>query len=52
MAQEKCGCGGEHQGCQACGADAIFSYWCETCQRSVAEKRCPYCGLKTQRKRE
>jgi predicted RNA-binding protein with PUA domain len=53
MSAEKCGCGGhkEEQGCQGCQADAIFIYWCDSCQRSVAEKRCPYCGLKAQKKK-
>lgn len=39
-------------GCGVCRRDAIFSYWCSSCNRSVAEKRCPYCGLKAQKKKE
>lgn len=54
MATDKCGCGGhEDQGsCASCHADDIFGYWCDTCSRSVPAKRCPYCGLKTQRKKD
>ncbi|MDO9308446.1 MAG: hypothetical protein Q7V04_05225 [Deltaproteobacteria bacterium] len=37
--------------CRACGISAPLAYWCETCQRQVAEKRCPGCGLKTVRVR-
>lgn len=53
MAQEKCGCGSDtHQGgCQACSAENIFAYFCTNCNRSVPEKRCPYCGLKSQKKK-
>ncbi len=52
MASETCGCGDKgHDGCAACGQDDIFGYWCETCKRSVAEKRCPFCGLKAQKKK-
>lgn len=50
---EKCKTGnreGEAR-CAACKGDEVFPYWCATCNRSVAEKRCPYCGLKTQRKK-
>ena len=49
----KCGCGGDkhEESCAACRRDDIFSYWCKTCNRSVSEKRCPYCGLKAQKKR-
>lgn len=51
MTGEKCGCGDkEKDGCAGCGVD-IFPYWCESCKRSVPDKRCPYCGLKSQRKR-
>jgi hypothetical protein len=51
--QEKQGSSGQEQqgGCAACKMDDIFSYWCKSCNRSVSEKRCPYCGLKAQRKR-
>lgn len=42
----------EQEGCAACRSDEIFAYWCETCQRSLPEKRCPYCGLKTRKKKE
>ena len=54
MEQKKCGCGDEQRqgGCAACLSEEILSYWCESCERSVAEKRCPYCGLKARRKRQ
>ena len=54
MTDGKCSCGEEHRegGCAGCRAEEIFSYWCKSCLRSVPEKRCPYCGLKTQKKKE
>jgi predicted RNA-binding protein with PUA domain len=53
MEQNKCACGKEHQekSCTACHSEEIFSYWCDSCERSVPEKRCPYCGLKARKKR-
>ncbi|HEY5513674.1 MAG TPA: hypothetical protein VIK40_08525 [Geomonas sp.] len=53
MTTKECGCSGEKpQGvCAACRGEAIFSYWCESCNRSVPEKRCPLCGLKARKKR-
>lgn len=50
---KQCGCGDElrDQGCAACRAEDFFLYWCKTCNRSVPEGRCPYCGLKTQKKK-
>lgn len=52
MTKKNCECGaGKEQGtCEACRREEIFTYWCKTCNRSVSEKRCPYCGLKAQRK--
>ncbi len=26
-------------------------YWCAFCDRAVAEKRCPFCGMKARKKR-
>ncbi|MBJ6798953.1 hypothetical protein [Geomonas propionica] len=40
------------KGCAACKREEIFPYWCQSCQRSVPEKRCPYCGLKAQKKKD
>jgi hypothetical protein len=54
MAENKCGCGGKHQqlgDCAACHGEAIFPYWCDSCERAVPEKRCPYCGLKARKQR-
>lgn len=52
MAEKGCSCGEKHEGgCAGCAMEEIFSYWCESCKRSVPEKRCPYCGLKSKRKR-
>lgn len=53
MATKQSGCSDKegHEGCAACRSEEIFAYWCKTCNRSVAEKRCPHCGLKTQKKR-
>lgn len=51
MEEKKCNCGEKHEGgCGGCSMDDIFTYWCEMCKRSVSDKRCPYCGLKTKRK--
>ena len=41
----------EQEGCAACRREQIFPYWCPSCNRSVPEKRCPYCGLKAQKKK-
>jgi predicted RNA-binding protein with PUA domain len=50
---EKCNCGETGQGsCGGCGMEEILAYWCETCKRSVPDKRCPECGLKSKRKKE
>ncbi|MCM0080987.1 hypothetical protein L4X63_05240 [Geomonas sp. Red32] len=46
-----CGCSGRDGECPACGMDAILSYWCDSCRRSVPDKRCPHCGLKAKRKK-
>jgi len=53
MEQNKCACSKEHQqgSCAACHSEEIFSFWCDSCERSVPEKRCPYCGLKARKKR-
>jgi len=53
MTTEKCQCG-EHesqQNCASCRSEEIFAYWCKSCNRSVPDKRCPYCGLKAQKKK-
>jgi hypothetical protein len=54
MAEKKCGCGEDHGqgGCAGCDSEQVFSYYCESCERSVPEKRCPYCGLKARKKRD
>ena len=53
MEQKKCGCGEEHRqgSCAACPGEEVLSFWCDSCERPVPEKRCPYCGLKARRKR-
>jgi hypothetical protein len=48
-----CGCSvkpGE-EACSACQLEETFPYWCDSCKRSVEQKRCRLCGLKTQRKK-
>jgi tetratricopeptide (TPR) repeat protein len=52
VTSDKCtGCKTEtHGDCRSCG-DAEPSYWCPNCNRAVAEKRCPLCGLKAQKMR-
>jgi len=32
-----------------CAKKTRFLYWCEVCERTVEEKRCPSCGLKTRK---
>jgi hypothetical protein len=52
MTKSKCGCGGGHDkgSCAACLSEQE-SYWCQTCNRPVPDKRCPFCGLKAQKRR-
>jgi len=52
MATKACSCGADKEtgGCAACPAEELL-YWCDSCQRSVAEKRCQFCGLKARKKR-
>ena len=54
MGKNNSGCGSEqpHGGCAGCAGEELFSYWCDSCERSVPEKRCPYCGLKARKKRQ
>ena len=50
MAEKKDCCGAPQETkCGGC-ADAL-AYWCESCHKATAEKRCPLCGLKTRRAR-
>lgn len=35
--------------CAACEIKVPLRYWCGTCEKAVAEKRCPFCGLKARR---
>lgn len=35
--------------CRKGGSETSFSYWCETCQQQIPEKRCPGCGLKARK---
>ncbi|HBG08213.1 MAG TPA: hypothetical protein DDY22_22350 [Geobacter sp.] len=54
MTNNRCNCG-DHKDQGSCAAchidDNAVSYWCQTCSRPVPDKRCPYCGLKSQRKK-
>lgn len=43
-------CDGKKE-CPACRTEESSEYWCRYCHRDVAEKRCPYCGLKAQKKK-
>ena len=55
MADEKHGGGcrkGQGGTCTDCGDVEISGYWCDVCEREVAEKRCPFCGLKARKLRE
>lgn len=52
MNDKGCSCGGgKPEGtCPVCsGAAETLPYWCEVCRRAVAEKRCPFCGLKARK---
>lgn len=51
MDSKPCGCGGVEPGevCPVCGEGESPRYWCEACQRAVAGKRCPLCGLKARK---
>ncbi|BCS54936.1 hypothetical protein [Geobacter sp. SVR] len=51
MTDKPCAGGRDKSGepCPCCETDQSCGYWCETCRRPVAEKRCPLCGLKTKK---
>ncbi|HXE95241.1 MAG TPA: hypothetical protein VN642_02460 [Dongiaceae bacterium] len=53
MDNEGCSCSDKKSGitCRACESGLLLTYWCETCQQPVAEKRCPRCGLKSRKDR-
>ncbi len=52
MANQKCTCGEKPGGvCPVCGERELPGYWCDVCERAVADKRCPLCGLKTRKLR-
>ena len=48
---ETCSCGKNtaEQACSECRETESQQYWCETCERIVAHKRCPLCGLKARK---
>ncbi|GEM_PF-1967069 len=48
---DECSCNDRDRegACRVCGIDEPLPYWCETCERPVAEKRCPCCGLKARK---
>lgn len=50
MDKQAC-CSGKKDNDPACESGDLLLYWCETCQRQVAEKRCPGCGLKCRKRR-
>ena len=54
MVGDKCACSEKPVpgGCAACHSEEIFPFWCDSCERSVPEKRCPYCGLKARKKKQ
>jgi hypothetical protein len=35
--------------CKGGCLQVALPYWCETCRRAVAKKRCPGCGLKARK---
>jgi predicted RNA-binding protein with PUA domain len=54
MSKKECDCNEDNSGteCLTCDRILLLSYWCETCKRPVAEKRCPGCGLKSRKVRQ
>jgi predicted RNA-binding protein with PUA domain len=48
---ETCDCGmnKSEETCPVCREAEPWRYWCETCKRVVAGKRCPLCGLKARK---
>ncbi|UFS71993.1 hypothetical protein LPW11_07315 [Geomonas sp. RF6] len=51
QSQESCGSGQNESSCGGCGGLDLDLFWCESCRRPVAEKRCPLCGQKARRAR-
>jgi predicted RNA-binding Zn-ribbon protein involved in translation (DUF1610 family) len=51
MTTRMCSCSGGEKGeiCPVCGGETTLPYWCETCRKGVADKRCPLCGLKAKK---
>ena len=51
MTAEKCTCGmvKTEVACPVCEERKLPGYWCDVCGRTVAEKRCPLCGLKARK---
>jgi hypothetical protein len=54
MSDENCICSVKKPGevCPVCAESALPLYWCDSCGQSVAEKRCPLCGLKARKVRQ
>ena len=44
----ECPCAGSAESCPYSERRELL-YWCEICGRTVAEKRCPLCGLKARK---
>lgn len=53
MDKKGCSCSVKNSEVTCRGCDlAELPYWCETCKKLVAEKRCPGCGLKCRKARQ
>jgi predicted RNA-binding protein with PUA domain len=52
MVNRKCTCCvSKGESCSTCNPEGFPLYWCESCQETVEDKRCPLCGLKAKRMR-
>jgi predicted RNA-binding protein with PUA domain len=49
MAEKKCADEKAGTACRNCAKEAPLLFWCEVCEKTVEEKRCPSCGLKTRK---
>lgn len=51
MGSRECTCGKGKSGevCSVCEDRESLPYWCASCEKAVAEKRCALCGLKARK---
>ena len=51
MAEKNCTDDKAGTACRNCAKNAPLLFWCEVCEKTVEEKRCPSCGLNTRKVR-